>query len=245
MVMKPTPSSLAPPLRPETAGDRELALSLYLLLAALFVASLITCNLAFRKFFVWTVPGWGYSFEASVGLLAYPITFLVTDLISEIYGKRRADDVVKGGLAASLLTLLVISVAGIVPAAIWSPVSDSEFNHVFGQTALAVGASMTAYLIAQFLDVRLFHFWKHRTGGKQLWLRNNLSTIPSQLVDTVVVLLLLCLVGEIEWGLFGALLLNGFGFKVLVAALDTPMVYAGAGWFRRRFGLQPGQEISL
>ena len=104
---------------------------------------------------------------------------------------------------------------------------------------------MTAYLIAQFLDVRLFHFWKHRTGGKQLWLRNNLSTIPSQLVDTVVVLLLLCLVGEIEWGLFGALLLNGFGFKVLVAAFDTPLVYAGAGWFRRRFGLQPGQEISL
>jgi len=236
---------LADPLRPKTERDRELALSLYLLLAALFVASLITCNLAFRKFFMWPVPGSGFTFEASVGLLPYPLTFLVTDLISEIYGKRRANDVVKGGLAASILTLLVIAAAGAVPATEWSPVTNEEFDHVFGQTALAVGASMAAYLIAQFLDVRIFHFWKHRTGGRMLWLRNNFSTIPSQFVDTVVVLLLLCLVGEIEWALFGALLLNGFGFKVLVAAVDTPLVYAGAGWFRKRFGLKPGQEISL
>ena len=78
-----------------------------------------------------------------------------------------------------------------------------------------------------------------------LWVRNNFSTIPSQFVDTIVVLVLLCSVGEIEWALFGALLLNGFGFKVLVAALDTPLVYLGAGWFRRRFGLEPGQEIAL
>ena len=236
---------VASPLRPASEKDRELALVLYLILAALFVASLVTCNLAFRKFFAWSLPGVGYTFEASVGLLPYPLTFLVTDMISEVFGKRRANDVVKAGLAASVLTLLVIWAAGVVPATGWSPVTDSEFDHVFGQTVLAVGASMSAYLIAQFLDVRIFHFWKHRTGGKMLWVRNNLSTIPSQFVDTVVVLVLLCLVGEIEWGLFGALLINGFGFKVLVAAVDTPLVYAGAAWFRRRFGLKHGQEIAL
>ena len=233
------PKALADP------KDREFALGLYLVLAALFVSSLVTCNLAFRKFFVWTLPGLDYTFEASVGLLPYPLTFLVTDLISEVYGRKRADDVVKAGLAASLLTLAVITLAGAAPATVWSPVTDGEFDHVFGQTALAVGASMAAYLLAQFLDVRIFHFWKMRTGGRMLWLRNNFSTIPSQFVDTLVVLLLLCSVGEIEWGLFGALLVNGFGFKVLVAAVDTPLVYLGAGWFRRRFGLEPGQEITL
>lgn len=236
---------LSPPLQPASERDRELALGLYLAMAALFVASLISCNLIFRKFFCWTAPGIGYTFEASVGLLPYPLTFLVTDLISEIFGKKRADDVVKGGLVASLFVLGVISLAQWVPATVWSPVSDGEFDHVFGQTVLAVGASMAAYLIAQFLDVRIFHYWKQRTGGRKLWLRNNFSTIPSQFVDTVVVLVLLCSVGEIEWGLFGALLINGFGFKVLIAALDTPLVYAGSALIRRRFGLEPGQEITL
>lgn len=238
-------AELAPPLQPASERDREWALGLYLALAALFIASLVTCNLIFRKFFFWTLPGMEYTFEASVGLLAYPLTFLVTDLISEVFGKKRADDVVKGGLVASVFTLGIITLAGGASATEWSPVSDGEFDHVFGQTLLAVGASMAAYLIAQFLDVRIFHFWKHRTGGRKLWLRNNFSTIPSQFVDTVVVLVLLCSVGEIEWGLFGALLVNGFGFKVLVAALDTPLVYLGSGLIRRRFGLSPGQEIAL
>ena len=236
---------LPPPLKPSSERDRELALGLYLVMAALFVASLVCCNLIFRKFFFWTALGIQYTFEASVGLLPYPLTFLVTDLISEIFGKKRADDVVKGGLVASVFTLGIIILAGSAPATLWSPVTDGEFNHVFGQTVLAVGASMAAYLIAQFLDVRIFHFWKHRTGGRMLWLRNNLSTIPSQFVDTLVVLVLLCGVGEIEWALFGALMVNGFGFKVLVAALDTPLVYACSALIRRRFGLQPGQEIAL
>ena len=236
---------LAKPKALSNESEREFALGLYLLLAALFVSSLITCNLAFRKFFAWTLPGLDYTFEASVGLLPYPLTFLVTDLISEVYGRKRADDVVKAGLAASILTLLVITLAGAAPATGWSPVTDGEFDHVFGQTALAVGASMAAYLLAQFLDVRIFHFWKVRTGGRMLWVRNNFSTIPSQFVDTLVVLILLCTVGEIKWALFGPLLLNGFGFKVLVAAVDTPLVYLGAGWFQRRFGLLPGQEIAL
>ena len=237
--------ALPPPLKPASEKDREFALGLYLGLAALVIASLVSCNLIFRKFFFWVLPGMEYSFEASVGLLPYPLTFLVTDLISEIYGKKRADDVVKGGLVASLFTLGIILLAGCAPATAWSPVTDSEFNHVFGQTVLAVGASMAAYLIAQFLDVRIFHFWKHRTGGRMLWLRNNFSTIPSQFVDTLVVLVLLCGAGEIEWALFGGLLVNGFSFKVLVAALDTPLVYAGSALIRRRFGLAIGQEITL
>jgi len=215
-----------------------------LILAALFMASLVACNLIFRKFFHWN-PIEGLTFEQSVGLLPYPITFLVTDLISECFGKRRANEVVIAGLFASLFTLVIISVSQAVPAADWSPVNDAQFDHVFGSTIVAVGSSMAAYLIAQFLDVRLFHFWKSLTGGKKLWLRNNLSTIPSQFIDTSTVLLLMCSLGQIEWSLFATLLLHGFVFKMLVALLDTPLVYIGSWLIRRPFGLKLGEEIAL
>lgn len=228
----------------QPGNERQRALRIYLILAALFMASLVTCNLIFRKWFHWN-PIEGLTFEQSVGLLPYPITFLVTDLISECFGKRRANEVVMAGLFASLFTLLIISVSQAVPAANWSPVNDAQFDHVFGSTIVAVGSSMAAYLIAQFLDVRLFHFWKSLTGGKKLWLRNNLSTIPSQFIDTSTVLLLMCSLGQIEWSLFTNLLLHGFVFKMLVALLDTPLVYLGSWLIRRPFGLKLGEEIAL
>ena len=223
---------------------RQRALRIYMILAALFMASLVACNLIFRKFFHWNPLG-SLTFEQSVGLLPYPVTFLVTDLISECFGKKRANEVVLAGLFASAFTLLIVTVSQSIPAASWSPVSDAEFDHVFGSTVVAVSASMAAYLLAQFLDVRLFHFWKSLTGGKKLWLRNNLSTIPSQFVDTFTVLFLMCSLGQIEWALFTSLLLNGFVFKIIVAALDTPLVYLGSWLIRRPFGCALGEEIPL
>ena len=223
--------------------DREFALRGYLMLAGMFVASLVTCNLIFRKFFQWEILG--LDFQQSVGLLPYPITFLVTDLISEIYGKKRANHVVLAGLLASVFVLLIITVAGLAEGASWSPVSNEQFDHVFGQTALAVGASMAAYLLAQSLDVQVFHFWKGLTQGKHLWLRNNLSTIPSQIIDTATVLGLLCAVGEIPWEQFGLLFMNGVGFKAIMALIDTPLVYLGVGFMRRRLGLGVGQEVEF
>ena len=230
--------------REHHADLRQRALRIYLILAALFIASLVACNLIFRKFFHWS-PVEGLIFEQSVGLLPYPVTFLVTDLISECFGKRRANEVVLAGLFASAFTLIIVTFSQSIPAADWSPVSNSEFDHVFGSTIVAVSASMAAYLLAQFLDVKLFHFWKSLTKGKKLWLRNNLSTIPSQFVDTFTVLFLMCSLGQIEWALFTSLLMNGFIFKVLVALIDTPLVYAGSWLIRRPFGLALGEEIEL
>jgi uncharacterized integral membrane protein (TIGR00697 family) len=229
--------------RPLNAEERATAHRILLILSGLFIASLVTCNLIFRKFFTWEFAG--LTFEQSVGLLPYPLTFLVTDLISELYGRRKANQVVVAGLIASVFVLGMVLLAQVAPAASWSPVTDQQFTDVFGQTTLAVGASMAAYLLAQFVDVRIFHFWKALTNGRFLWLRNNLSTIPSQFLDTVTVLFLLCAVGEIEWALFGPLLLNGFVFKVLVALADTPLVYLGAWAVRRRFGLKLGEELNL
>lgn len=228
-----------------SAHDREIALRFYLLLGALFMAALITCNLIFRKFFAWAPFGGEFTFEQSVGILPYPITFLITDIISEVYGGKRANQVVLGGLFASLFVLLIITLGGIAPAASWSPVSDGQYSHVFGQTALAVGASMAAYLVAQLIDIRVFHFWKRVTKGKMLWVRNNFSTLTSQFVDTFTVVLLLCLGGEIKWELFWLLVLNGFLFKALVALFDTPLFYLFTYLIRRRFNLKLGEEIAL
>lgn len=227
-------------------NDRARAFALFLVLAAVFVTALVTCNLIFRKFFIWEPFGpEGFSFQQSVGLLPYPITFLVTDIISEIYGRRKANQVVLAGLISSVFVLLFVYVGMATEATEWSKVQNADYQNVFGVTVAGIGASMTAYLIAQMLDVRIFHFWKKTTQGRKLWLRNNLSTIPSQLIDTAVVLALLCAAGDIAWASFGLLFINGFVFKALVALLDTPLVYLCTFFIRRRFGLKMGEEIQL
>ena len=136
-------------------------------------------------------------------------------------------------------------VANNVQATEWSPINDATFSNVFGLTGIAVGASMLAYLLAQFIDIRIFHFWKKLTNGKHLWLRNNASTFSSQLVDTATVLVLLCLAGGIAWDKFWVLLLNGFLFKVIMALIDTPILYIVINLIRKRFKLQVGEEIEI
>ncbi len=219
---------------------------LYIILSAIFIASLVSCNLIFQKFFqieLW-IPFYGnYIFEQSVGLLAYPITFLVTDIISEIYGQNKANQVVTAGLFASVFMLLVITVADFIPMAPWSPVDSITFSKVFGLSGAAVLASMLAYLIAQYIDIRIFHFWKKLTNGKHLWLRNNASTIFSQFVDTFSVLFLLCSFDVIAWDRFSILLLNGFLFKVFFAAFDTPIIYALTYAIRKKLKLDFGEEV--
>ncbi len=218
---------------------------LFLVLTALFIAALVTANLIFQKFFRWNPFGL-WEFELSAGIIPYPVTFLVTDIISEIYGRKMANRVVLAGLFASLFMLLIIVVASQAPATDFSPVTDAQFDTVFGFTFVAVGASLTAYLLAQFLDVQIFHFWKRKTKGKHLWFRNNASTFSSQFVDTFTVLLLLCTFEVIEWELFGMLLLNGYLFKVMVAMLDTPIIYLAVWGIRKKFGLKGhGAEMPI
>jgi len=232
-----------------TLKDKLAAQRIYLLLSALFITSLVVSNLIFQKFFYWyplDIKFFGSKlFEISVGILPYPITFLITDLISEIYGKKRANQVVVTGIFASLFSVLIIFVADKVPAIPSSPINDTVFSNVFGRTILAVGSSMIAYLFAQFVDIQIYHFWKRLTKGKHLWLRNNFSTWLSQFVDTLSVVTLLCFFGVLPWTLFKGLLISGFLFKVLVAACDTPFLYLGVYLFRKRFNLKVNEEIDL
>ena len=210
----------------------------YLILAAIFIAALVACNLIFQKFFTFEIPFFGepFVFQQSVGILAYPVTFLVTDILSEIYGKERANRVVTSGLVASLFVMGLVLVSSVVEAASWSPVDDETFMKVFGLQWVGVTASMVAYLGAQYLDIRLFHFWKRVTHGKHLWLRNNASTIASQVVDTALVNGLLAALGAIAWHRVPDLFWHGVMFKWSMALLDTPFFYAAVIYLRRRFG---------
>ena len=195
----------------------------YLILTGIFIASLVASNLIFQKFFTWNFLG--INFELSVGIIAYPVTFLVTDLISELYGQKRANQVVVSGFFASVFTTLLVLVSVNATAVNWSPIDNLTFKKVFGLTGPAFFASMVAYLTAQLIDVRIFHFWKRLTKGKHLWLRNNASTMFSQLVDTSVILIILCTAGVIEWERFFGLWVMGWLFKVFVALIDTPIIY--------------------
>ena len=230
--------------------DKRLAYKVYLYLGAMFITSLVVSNLIFQKFFYWNPFGevsvFGASlFEVSVGILPYPITFLITDLISEIFGKKKANQIVTAGIFASFFSMGIIFVANYVPAIENSPVDNEIFSKVFALSPIAVLASMLAYLFAQYVDIAIYHFWKRMTKGRHLWLRNNFSTFLSQFIDTFTVVGLLCLFKVLPWSMFYGLIISGFLFKVLIAFLDTPFLYFFVYLLRKRFGLKIGEEINL
>tara|TARA_B100000575_G_scaffold5584_1_gene4140 strand:- start:448 stop:1152 length:705 start_codon:yes stop_codon:yes gene_type:complete len=227
----------------------SLANKIYLILAGLFITSLVASNLIFTKIFYWypfDINLMGVKlFELSVGILPYPLTFLITDLISEIYGQRKADQVVITGIFASVFSIILIYISSQVPAIEGSPIDDATFNNVFLNAPLAVLASMLTYLFAQFIDIRIYHFWKRLTNGKHLWLRNNFSTFTSQFVDTFTIVSLLIIFEILPQEKFLVLIVSGFLFKVLVAILDTPLLYICVWLFRKKFNLKIGEEIKL
>ena len=233
-----------------TPKDKKAAFTIYLYLGALFITSLVVSNLIFQKFFHWnpfgdvTVFG-APLFELSVGILPYPITFLITDLVSEIYGQKKANQVVTAGIFASIFSMTIILVANYAPAIPTSAVDDATFTKVFGLSPLGVLASMLAYLAAQYIDITIYHFWKRVTQGRMLWLRNNFSTFSSQFVDTITVVSLLCLFKVMPWNMFYGLVVSGITFKIIIAFLDTPFLYLLVYLMRKRFNLKIGEEISL
>jgi queuosine precursor transporter len=224
------------------ARNKVFAERLYYVLGALFIAALITCNLIANKFISLDL---GFkTFIISAGVLPYPITFLITDILSELYGRKRTTHVVLSGLFASLFVLLILWLGAQFPAIESSPVDDTTFDQVFQNAWRVIAASMLAYLVAQLVDVRLFHFWKGITGGRMLWVRNNFSTIVSQLIDTTLVVVVLFIGVESTETMTGYIA-DGWMFKALCALFDTVLIYLFMAWARKFFGLRLGEEIQL
>ncbi len=215
---------------------------LFLILAGLFITSLVTCNLIANKF---VAVDLGFkTFQVSAGILPYPLTFLITDILSEVYGRQKTNAVVITGFFSSLLVLFILYLGHMFPALENSPVSQGEYASVFRNSWRVISASMLAYLAAQFIDVRIFHFWKRKTKGKHLWFRNNFSTIFSQLIDTILVTTVI-FIGVASTDFITGLILDGWLFKVLFAAADTLIIYPVVYAIRKYFKLKSAEEIAF
>jgi queuosine precursor transporter len=219
----------------------------YLVLASAFVVVLVLTNIIGIKLFA--APHNPESFALTTGIITYPLTFLITDLVSEIYGKKRADFMVLIGFVMSFIMLGIVQIAIAVPAhPFWVPMESpyyadaagyqKAFESVFSLGPVLVIGSMSAYLCAQMTDNYLFHFIKRKTGGKHLWLRNNGSTSVSQAVDTVVVNSILFYIG-FGWPLMQGLKVMAtiYVYKLILAVLDTPLIYLGVFLIKRFLGI--------
>lgn len=200
---------------------------LFLLLTGIFITALTVGNIVGVTKFV----DLGLV-QVPAGLLAYPITFLATDLICEMYGRKRAQAVVWVGFAMNFFMLFLMWLGHALPDASGVSGAESTFASVYRFMKPNVVASMTAYLVAQSVDVHLFHFWKRLTGGKHLWLRNNGSTIISQIVDTVTILSILYATGGLGADIDSipsliGLMVDSYKFKFFFALCDTPFFYLG------------------
>jgi len=235
----------------------------FLLFAALFVGSLAMLNILGITRFVdltFSIGRFEIPFAIAIGVLPYPITFLCTDFVSELYGRKRANFLVLMGFMVNIWIVVVLWAGGVLPGfetldAGGEVVRDAAgrlpvFFEVRALTFGAVAASMVAYLAAQFCDVYLFHFWKNLTGGRHLWLRNNGSTLVSQIVDTIAVILIThfyagALPIDPERDLAGQLLFfiaSGYTFKLAAALLDTIPFYIGVRYLSQYLQLDPTRE---
>ena len=240
----------------------------FLILAGLFLGSLTMLNILgisrFVKLFTLGTDEAPWVFAVAVGVIPYPVTFLCTDFISEFYGRARANAVVWMGLALNIFVVGVLWVGGSLPG--FEALDDQgaiardaagRLPVFFEVRALAFGAvvaSMLAYLAAQLCDVQVFHFWKRLTNGKHLWLRNNGSTLVSQLVDTGTVILVTYWIGGLTGvidesrpaaGQLLVLMATGYLFKFGFALIDTIPFYLGSRWLRRYLRYDPITERNL
>jgi uncharacterized integral membrane protein (TIGR00697 family) len=198
-------------------------------------------------------------FVVFVGVLPYPVTFLCTDFISELYGKKRANMVVWTGLLLNLWVLFILWLGAALPPhtelgpdglpALDHP--DRTYFQIRQWTSMATIASMIAYLSAQLVDVQIFHLLKKLTKGKALWLRNNGSTLTSQMVDSLAVILITYFFsnaititpGEtVVHGLM-ILILSNYVFKMTAALVDTLPFYLGTRWLSRYLQIDPRKEL--
>ena len=238
-------------LTPEALTERRERV--FIALAAVFLSAMTLLNVVGITKFIQLGP-----MALAVGVLPYPLTFLCTDLISESYGKARANYLVTVGLFINGFILLVMTIGEFAPSVApatmppWQTLSLANpiglpngeevsgdiglFSLLYATTSGAVAASMLAYITAQYCDVHLFHFWKRVTKGKHLWIRNNFSTLVSQLVDSVMVVTVtfgaVYLAGGISLSTLLTLVASNYAFKALVALLDTLPLYYLVGKLR-------------
>ncbi len=249
----------------DDAALRERRERVFLILAGTFLCAMTMLNIIGITRFVQLGP-----MALAVGVLPYPLTFLCTDLICELYGKARANFLVSVGLGLNFMILGVLLLGNTLPSVpaenmppwqilqLAAPValpngdiveqSVGLYQLIYATTSGAVFASMLAYIAAQYCDVQLFHFWKRVTKGKYLWVRNNFSTLMSQMVDSVMVITVTFgaafLRGEMDLKTLAILVGSNYIFKATVAMLDTGPFYLGVHYLRKYLRLPAGETAA-
>jgi uncharacterized integral membrane protein (TIGR00697 family) len=217
---------------------------LFITLVAVFVTCLIVGDLIGGKLSAFTLGG--VDFTWSVGMIPFPVTFLLTDLLNEFYGKRVARLVTMVGFFMAALTYGLIYVAAVPEFAPfthgegWGGMNETGFTNVFMGSQRMLLASMSAYLIAQFVDIGIFNLLKKRTGTRFLWLRATGSTAASQLIDTCVIQTI-AFAGLMPPEVIAKQALISYALKLMVAVGLTPLIYAGHAVVERRFGIVPAK----
>lgn len=218
-----------PPARPFELSRQH---QLYLFLVALFVTCLLVADIVAGKYFeVWGI-------EMSVGTVAFPIAFLLTDIVNEYYGQSGARLMTAIGMSMLVIGFAIILAARFMPVAPQSPIPQPAFEAVFGLSARLFGASLMAYLISQFLDIYAFHVVKRITASRHLWLRAIGSTALSQIVDTIFVNFGANL-GLRPFADIAAITLDSYLYKLVVAIALTPLCYLAHEIITRRLGIEP------
>ena len=189
-----------------------------------------------------------FGFQTSLGVIFYSSIFFATDVLSENYGRDEANKAVRMGFAVSLIVLMMMSLALLYQpssrpeAAEFSSNIHNAFQTIVSFTPRFIAGSLLAYVISQSFDVWIFHRIKQVTGERWLWLRNNLSTMSSQIVDTVIYSLVAW------WGILSlgeALMLGAvkYGFKIVIAAIDTVFLYWAKAAFRQRHSKELSADV--
>lgn len=214
---------------------------LFVVCAAVFLTALVVAEATASKFFTaldlpFTLTIFGQSFDQvtmTAGVIAFPITFIVTDLMNEYFGKQGIRFVTLTGMVMIIFEFALLQIAMAVPTAPTSPVPAEAFDTVFGATGRVIFGSLTAYLVGQLTDIALFHWLRQRTGGRHLWLRATGSTFGSQFLDTAIVLTV-AFAGQIAFQDIIAITLFNYSYKFIIAVIITPVIYA-AHWVMDRY----------
>lgn len=222
---------------------------IFVILSGLYIGFLVLAELMGGKLFTVDVSGTGIFpaigidvFTMTAGVIPFPLTFIITDLLNEYYGQQSVRFTVLLGMFVLLLVFALIFAGIAIPAAEFSPVSDSAFRTVFASSQLIILASIVAYLVGQLIDIYVFHKIRIATGGRYIWLRATGSTIVSQLIDSFIVIYLAfgspLARKQLQFDQVIHISSTNFVYKMIVAVAITPLIYLGYNLMNRYLGAE-------
>jgi len=217
-------------------------LNLFITLVAVFMTCLIVGDMVGGKLTSFTLFGREWIF--SVGQLAFPVTFILTDILNEFYGRKVVRRITFLAFFMVGLTFSIIYLSAAMPWAPftlkpgWTGVSPKEFSVVFTQATQIQLASMLAFLIGNLTDISVFFLIKRLTGNRMLWLRSTGSTAVSQLIDTIVISAIIWL-GKVSFETYVTIVLTSYLIKLTAAIVVTPVIYGLHELIEKKYGIEP------